>query len=322
MVRVIHAKRKSAILTSSSLACLSHTPTINLTMGCAHGCLYCYTRGYRVYPGEGIVNIYDNAIESLRHELAQRKQKPAVIYFSPASDLFQPLSEVLNMGYCLLQEILSRGIGVAFLTKGVIPERHMSLLRENASLVRAQIGLIALDDTVLRTFEPNAAPAAVRLAQMKQLTEIGINTQLRIDPILPELTDDEQTFRQLCRNTKDAGVTTIAASVLFLRPVLARRLQQASQNNSYVLRCLGAFSHAQRIAIHADRSSVIALPMQKRQQIFERLEFIAGQYGMTIRRCACKNPDIDSGTCSIAGNWQRPISTTKTTLFDESKEIV
>ena len=35
MIQVIASERKSAVLTPSSLACLAHVPTINLTAGCA-----------------------------------------------------------------------------------------------------------------------------------------------------------------------------------------------------------------------------------------------------------------------------------------------
>jgi len=315
MVKVVSTKRKSAALTPSSLACLSRIPTVNLTMGCAHGCLYCYTRGYRAYPGEGTVNVYANTLELLRHELQRRRQKLAAIYFSPASDLFQPVPEVLDIAYHVLQEVLARGIGVAFLTKGVIPERHMSLLQENAALVRAQIGLITLNDAVLRTFEPSAASAAVRVEQLKRLAESGIKTQMRVDPILPTVTDDERTFRELCRTAADAGVTDMAASVLFLRPAVMRRLLQASATSATVARCLEAFSDAQRIAIHAERSSVTALPRQQREQVFHQLENVAAGYGLTVKRCACKNPDLASGTCSIAGAWQRTRATTDATLF-------
>jgi len=317
-VRRIH--RKSAVLAPSTLACLSRIPTVNLTMGCAHGCLYCYTRGYRAYPGEGRVDVYANVLEKLQDELRRRRRKPVAIYFSPASDLFQPVPEVLDLAYGILQEVFARGIGIAFLTKGVIPGRHMGLLRENADLVRAQIGLITLDETLLRTFEPNAASAAVRVAQMKQLTESGIKTQLRIDPILPSLTDDLQTLDNLCRTAVAAGVTDIAARALFLRPAPRRRLLRAAETNAAVARCLGRFSNSQRIAIHAERSSVTALPMQERERIFQRLENVAGRYRITVKRCACKNPDIATGTCSIAGEWQRKAATTQATLFDQPKE--
>lgn len=40
MVTVIKAKRRSPVLTPSGLACLSVMPTINLTVGCLHDCVY------------------------------------------------------------------------------------------------------------------------------------------------------------------------------------------------------------------------------------------------------------------------------------------
>jgi DNA repair photolyase len=198
----------------------------------------------------------------------------------------------------------------------VIPERHMTLLRQNAALVRAQIGLITLDDALLRTFEPRAASVDVRLAQMKQLSASGIKMQIRLDPILPALTDDERTFRELCRAAADAGVNDVAASVLFLRPAVMRRLLQASEASAAVARCLAAFADARRLAIHAERSSVIALPRQERERIFSRLENIASGHGLAVKRCACKNPDIASGTCSIAGDLRRVRASTEATLFD------
>jgi DNA repair photolyase len=316
MVKVITTERKSAVLTPSSLACLSRIPTVNLTMGCAHGCLYCYTRGYSAYPGEGTVNVYSNSLELLRAELRRKRKKPDSIYFSTASDLFQPVPEALDLAYGILQEVFKHDIGLSFLTKGVIPERHMALLRENADLVRAQIGLITLDKALLRIFEPFAASPEVRMAQMKQLTDSGIKTQLRIDPILPALTDDDRTFRELCSSAADAGVTTAAASMLFLRPAVVKRLRQVTEARSAVGKCLSQFRNHQKITIHAKQSSVTALPVQHRERIFQRLENIASCYRMTVKRCACKNPDIAGRTCSIAGEWRRKHAGTQTTLFD------
>lgn len=319
MVRVINCRRRSAVLTPSSLACLSRIPTVNLTMGCAHGCLYCYTRGYRVYPGEETVQVYENTLELLRRELQRKRHKPAAVYFSPASDLFQPVPEVLDLAYHVLEHIFSCGVGVAFLTKGVIPERHMSLLSRNAELVRAQIGLITPDNGLLRVFEPNAAPVTVRLAQMKQLTASGIKTQVRIDPILPAVTDDEQTLGELCRAAADTGVTDVAASVLFLRPPVARRLRQASGSSVLPARCLDAFVNGGKMGIHAQHSSVIALTTGQREQIFGRLESIAARYGLAVKRCACKNPDLASGTCSIAGDPRSNRATADATLLGSQR---
>ena len=121
MTTVIRAKRRSPVLASSGLACLSTLPTINLTTGCLHDCLYCYIRGYRNYPGEGRIVLYENTLDLLQDELSRMTAKPHAVYFSPSSDLFQPAPEVLDLSHAVLQFLFSQGVGVAFLTKGVIP---------------------------------------------------------------------------------------------------------------------------------------------------------------------------------------------------------
>ena len=320
MVRLRTVSRRSSVLVPSALACLSRIPTINLTIGCAHGCLYCYTRGYRIYPGEGQVVLYDNILEKLQAELARRRRKPKTIYFSPSSDLFQPIPEALDVAYDMLREILRQGIAVAFLTKGAIPERHMKLLLANRRLVRAQIGLVTRDESVLRIFEPCAAPAETRLAQLRELAAGGIPTQLRVDPILPGVTDDNETLESLCFAASAAGVNEAAASPLFLRPAPLRRLQEAAGLEPVAAKCLAAFHNSERLPIHAERSTVTALPRPQRERIFRRLESIAAGHGIIVKRCACKNPDIATGSCGIAGDRGGGELGNAPRLFDEPKE--
>ena len=62
-----------------------------------------------------------------------------------------------------------------------------------------------------------------------------------------------------------------------------------------------------------------ALPARERERIFQRLENVAARFSLAVKRCACKNPDIATGTCSIAGDWtlENPHSES---LFHEPKE--
>jgi DNA repair photolyase len=150
---------------------------------------------------------------------------------------------------------------------------------------------------------------------MKQLTAAGIRTQMRVDPVLPGLTDDERTFEGLCRAARDAGVREMAASVLFLRPALMRTLRQASVATAEVGRCLAPFANSQRLAIHAERSFVTALPAREREQILQRLERVAAGHGITVKRCACKNPDLASGSCSLAGAFRSERPMVESSLF-------
>jgi DNA repair photolyase len=306
MVNVSMVKRKSSVLSPSGLDCLAHIPTVNVCSGCAHGCLYCYTRGYSIYPGEDKVEVYENLLEKIKKELPRKKTRPRAVYFSPSSDVFQPVPEVLDVTYGVFEYLLQRGVGVAFLTKGDIPEKHMKLLKSHAENVRAQVGLITLEEDILKIFEPRAAPAKQRLSQIKELTEAGLVTQVRLDPILPGLTDDEDKLSALIEAIAETGVKKVAASILFLRPAVTASLKKNMGDKEMLNTLLNSFTKARRLEIHAEHSKVMALPKEDRKAIFERIRNIASDYGIGLKICACKNPDLASDSCSIAGDWIEP----------------
>ena len=302
MVEVIRVDRASAVLTPSSLACLARLPTINLTAGCAHGCVYCYTRGYRSHPGDGRIVLYANTFEKLRDEFAKKRKKPQAVYFSPASDLFQPVPEVLELALEILDFLLNRHIGVAFLTKRTIPDRHMARLGRDCEIVRAQVGLISMNEQLAGAFEPGAAAPGVRLAQIRRLVQLGIKTQVRLDPILPGLTDDTDSLEALMFKVADAGVTDIGISVLFLRPAVVSSIKRRLQNEAMRKKLLACYEPCDRLSIHADNSTVLALPQDTRRRIYDRVHRAADRFGIRVRICACKNPDLARDSCRIAGD--------------------
>jgi DNA repair photolyase len=303
MTQVIPVERKSAVLTPSSLACLAHVPTVNLTAGCAHECRYCYACGYLTHPGEGRVAFYTNTLAKLREELRRKRKKPTTVYFSPSSDPFQPVPAVLDMAYDVFRFLLESAIGVAFVTKGRIPERHRNLLAAHAPLVQGRIGLITLDPGIAAAFEPLAATPEVRLAQAAELIVAGVPVEARLDPILPGVTDGVNCLEPLCAALAGIGVRTIAASVLFLRPAVTGSLRRHVEDTLMLDRMLDCFADGERMAIHAGNSRVLALAASARLEIMERLKSIAHRYDLEVLVCACKNPDISSGSCHISGRW-------------------
>lgn len=317
MVEVITASRKSAVFTPSALACLSHMPTINLTAGCAHGCIYCYTRGYTNNPGEGRVILYANTLEKLEMELARKRTKPNAVYFSPSSDLFQPIPEVLELGHCVLEFLLRNGVGVAFLTKGLIPGRTMKLLHEHRSRVRAQIGITTVNEEVRRVFEPNTAPVRTRLQQLATLISGGIPAEARLDPILPGITDTSAALADLFSALSRAGVKGAAVSTLFLRPAVVESLKRNVHDQSLLERILRPYLGSTRLAIRAERSSSVALQCRMREGIYADVRCAAEKNGIGLSICGCKNPDLANCTCNIGGAWpDRPSRSVQRSLFD------
>jgi DNA repair photolyase len=232
---------------------------------------------------------------------------PKTVYFSPSSDLFQPIPDVLQTGYEMIKFILEQNLNVAFVTKGVIPDIHFALFQKYPSQIQAQIGLISIDETILAQFEPKAAPPQTRLDQIRRLTESGIATSVRLDPIIPGVTDDDETFTRICEAVSAIGVKMIAASVLFLRPAIKESLRRNISDPAMLQHIMNRFSDAKRLAIHAERSSVTAIPCEERESIYRRLFVIAEKHGLGLHTCGCKNPDIAadqfSRDCRLSGEW-------------------
>ncbi len=316
MVIITYTVRKSAVLTSSSLACLSHIPTVNLTSGCAHGCLYCYANGYSGHPGRNKVIIYENMLNMIKEELSRKRTKPQAVYFSPSSDIFQPLPEVLALTHSILEFLLSKDIGIVFLTKGSIPDDTINLLLRYPEKVRAQIGIITLEEPVWRVFEPNTAKPSVRLEQMEKMVAGNIPTEARLVPILPGITDVLDSVDKLLSNIAKTGVKRIAISALFLRPAIVESLRQGISNEKILKDLLHFYTNSRRMAVHAERSSVIALPQKTRREIYGRFGQAAKKYELEMSICGCMNPDISTGTCNIAGIWPEQGSSQPSLFYD------
>lgn len=97
------------------------------------------------------------------------------------------------------------------------------------------------------------------------------------------------------------GTNEMAASLLFLRSAVTDSLRRSLGGHPERLAVLRAFDGAGRMGIHADHSSMTALPREKRMEIFKRLQTVAEEFGLTLHICACKNPDLTQNVCRIAG---------------------
>lgn len=317
MVVIERRKRKGYILTPSSLPCLGSIPTINITEGCAHGCSYCYTQGYSGYPGVGRVILFDNIPELVQAELARKRRRPRRVYFSPSSDAFQPLPEVLEVTYQTMTILLEANVEVAFLTKGVIEERFLTLFSTMPKRVFAQVGVTTLIERLGQTLESGAASPMQRLQTIENLTRIGIATWARLDPLIPDLTDSTENLAALLAELSRRRIHDVVASYMFLRPAFARRL--SVQLNQLV----GSADMAEawswhRLADGVGGGQMIALEDRRRR--FARLRHLAASHGIEVHTCACKNPDLAAGSnCRIAGPLPSPLPVQDTPLFQATE---
>ncbi|MCC6490145.1 MAG: hypothetical protein IT364_21850 [Candidatus Hydrogenedentes bacterium] len=149
------------------------------------------------------------------------------------------------MAFRIFALLLDRAVGIAFVTKGRIPERHMELLCSYPALVQTQIGVITPDEVLARRLEPNAAPPSLRFEQMQRLIHAGIETRMRVAPIIPSLTDTEATLDTLFGNAAASGVSRASINALHIRPAIVASLRKHLERHE-------ARSHERALCVGGD----------------------------------------------------------------------
>lgn len=285
-------ERKGSVLTRSTLKCLSQVASINPTLGCVHQCAYCYARGYSIYPGDGKLLVYGNMPAKLRNELSRRRTLPAYVFFSPICDVMQPIPQVLKITYDLMVILLERGIGVNLLTKGRIPSQFLPLFHQYKQLVHVQIGITTLNREIQKKLEPFAATPQERIQNIKQLCEMGILPEAKLDPLIPGVTDTATNLRALFKALQEFGVNSAGVNYLFLRPQIKRNLCKDLGSTPLLQEILKRYQNGKPLNLLAEKSRIIALDTHYRKPAYEQIASLAADYGIRAYVCGCKNPDI------------------------------
>lgn len=313
MVEVVRRKRKSPILTPSSIPCLQQLPTINITQGCALGCTYCYIQGYPGYPGPNRVVLFENTATLVHEELKRKHRPPRRVYFSSSSDPFQFSPCVQEVSFQTMSVLLDAGVEVSFLTKGFVADRFIRLFAKTPSLVFAQVGITTMNSRLWKQFEPRTAPPRRRIELLRSLGEIGVQATARLDPLMPDVTDRQENINPLLKCLRGANVRHAAASYLFLRPPFDAKVRDQLQSLCPRGREPTLWQH-QRFAEGCGGGRMI--DNTQRTMRFARLVEQGERFGIRVTPCRCKNPELGDTACQIAG----PASRTENDL--DSQQIL
>ncbi len=293
--KIIPACRKAKVLTPSQFGCLRGIPTLNITNGCIFRCTYCYARGYSRAPEAGIVELYANLPDLLKTELSRKRKVPSWVILNTSSDCFQTHPDILGVTYEVVDLLLGREIGISFLTKGSIPHRFTQLFGRSPDKVFAQIGMVSLADRYWKAYEPGTPSPEERLENIQRLKAVGIVPEVRIDPVIPFVTDTESVMESLFRRLSDSGVKRVTLSYLHLRPAIHRQLvEELSPLHRRLIE--SCFSTQEWKTVGSSSMSKL-LPPSLRERGYQRIRRIAEQFGITASICQCKNPDLKGDLC-------------------------
>jgi DNA repair photolyase len=226
----------------------------------------------------------------------KKKVIPQWVILNTSSDCFQHHPDILDITYEVIRILVDRGIGISFLTKGLIPHRFFDLLRMSPEKILAQIGLVSLSERYWKVYEPGTPSPEKRLENVQRLKEIGILPEVRIDPIIPFVTDTEIEATTLFRRLQEMGVGRVTLSYLHLRPAIQKQLmKELSPLHRKVIE--SCFKVQEWKAIGSSTRTKL-LPKTIREKGYQRMKEIGERFGITASVCQCKNPDLKGDLCS------------------------
>jgi DNA repair photolyase len=201
--------------------------TINPYRGCEFGCQYCYARYTHEFMGMEDGRAFEDRIYAkadtariLKGELLKVAQDEPIA-IGTATDPYQPAERRFEVTRGIL-EVFAAGKGrrVSITTKSDLVARDTELLRAiaRANVLHVNVSITTLSVELARLLEPRAPRPDLRLAAVGQLAQAGIAVGVFVMPMLPLITDRQESLEQLVKAARSAGARYLCGNVLFLRP--------------------------------------------------------------------------------------------------------
>ena len=228
---------KSILNRSISKRRLSLAYSINPYRGCEFGCRYCYARYTHDFmappdlPTDGSATLPDpeaferkiylkkNAAWLLEQELRTINPRNEIA-LGTATDPYQPLERREGVTRSLL-EVFARkhGYRLGIITKSDLILRDCDLLqriaKQNTLVVHCTI--TTTDGELARKLEPRAPRPDLRFKAVRGLRAVGIRTGILCSPLLPGITDMEESVDRVAHCAKAADASFLAGEPLFLK---------------------------------------------------------------------------------------------------------
>jgi DNA repair photolyase len=205
--------------------------TINPYRGCEFGCKYCYARYTHEFMERWDSTLFETEIyakdwdpDKFRTEL-KTVHRGESIAIGTATDPYQPAERRFGLTRAALEVLATTsGRKVYLTTKSDLVTRDIELWQSVAKKNEVSISMTVTttDHVMARLLEPYAPRPDLRLDAVRSLREAGLRAGVIASPVLPLITDSEESLEAVARAAAAAGAVSFSANVLFLKPCSQR----------------------------------------------------------------------------------------------------
>lgn len=217
---------------------------------CSYRCMYCFSNYLLRDPHrKGSFEVKAIKLNHLRrfleykdinmmnrevlNEVGGRKTPQCPVQWGALGDPFDCIERQHGLGLNMMDLFTHYEQPTRISTKGgtlVSDKRYLKKFAASPELYWVAFSLITIDDEVLERIDKDAPNASQRLKAMKELSDIGVKTSLRLRPILPGITDRtpkyKKAWRDLLRRARDAGAISLSMEFSFVPGAMPPHVQK------------------------------------------------------------------------------------------------
>src|SRR5256712_4647871 len=189
--------------------------SLNPYVGCPHACRYCFSRAYNArYRDRDVGEAFDRNVEvrtnfadRLRADLKRRPQGSVAI--GTATDPYQPIEGKYQLTRRCLEALVDYPMPTSIVTKGPLVVRDIDVLKQldEKTDLTVYFSVPCVDEEIVRKTDPGTAPPRQRLRALRMLRQAGIDAAVLCMPVLPGISDSEESLDEAARAASEAGAT-------------------------------------------------------------------------------------------------------------------
>ncbi|MFH1311843.1 MAG: radical SAM protein [Candidatus Eisenbacteria bacterium] len=262
--------------------CTGERMLANPYNGCSVGCIFCYARAlpaayFRLFNDTGIVTVFEDFDRAVADQLDSLRVASCG-YLSPVCDPFQAVDSRYRLSEKIVREFVSRNIPIEFITKCVVPRSVIDLMKTQAHSF-GQFSLSTPNEGVRSQLMKRGASVEQIFSSMTECAVAGLPVVLRIDPVVPFLTDSKADLRQLVDRGIDSGARHVITSVMDIPTKIAKEVFAK-------FNLLGVGFGYDLVRVYTEQiDGYLHASIEYRKRIFDVLRNLCEARGITFALC-------------------------------------